>query len=250
MYERFADERSRPFVDLVAGCRPIPGGRAVDLGCGTGALTVTLPERLGVGEVLGIDSSPAMLDSARPRATDTVRFEEGDLGSFEQPDAWDLVIANASMQWVADHPGVLARWARSLRSGGQLAVQVPSNDDHPAARAIVQTALDWGLPAEVSNDPVALNVLTPERYATVLDDLGLTDIVVRLQVYGPRLDRSVDVVEWLQGTSLTRIRRALGDEQAYDRFVARLRQNIVEAIGDRTPYWFTFKRICCWATRP
>lgn len=43
-YLQFERERAEPFHDLVAGVDPLPGGRAVDLGCGTGALTCLLHE--------------------------------------------------------------------------------------------------------------------------------------------------------------------------------------------------------------
>ena len=63
-YERFRDERTRPFLDLLAMVRPVPGGRAVDLGCGTGELTRWLHRHVGAAETLGIDSSPVMLERA------------------------------------------------------------------------------------------------------------------------------------------------------------------------------------------
>jgi trans-aconitate 2-methyltransferase len=63
-YERFAAERNAPFFDLLALVRPIPGGRAADLGCGTGALTAELRRRVQGAETLGVDSSAAMLARA------------------------------------------------------------------------------------------------------------------------------------------------------------------------------------------
>src|SRR5277367_2703537 len=64
-YERFRSERQQPFDDLVMLCHPVPGGRAVDLGCGTGDLTRILHEELVAKETVGIDSSPAMLARAQ-----------------------------------------------------------------------------------------------------------------------------------------------------------------------------------------
>src|SRR6266542_2952843 len=60
-YERFAAERKAPFFDLLALVRPVPGGRAADLGCGTGALTAELHRRVQAAETLGPDSSAATL---------------------------------------------------------------------------------------------------------------------------------------------------------------------------------------------
>ena len=43
-----------------------------------------------------------------------------------------MLVANAALQWVPDHAAVLAHWADHLASGGQIAVQVPANVDHPS----------------------------------------------------------------------------------------------------------------------
>src|SRR5919201_301947 len=66
-YRRFAGERSAPFWDLLDLVRPVPGGRVVDLGCGSGELTAELHRALAAAETLGLDSSAAMLARARPR---------------------------------------------------------------------------------------------------------------------------------------------------------------------------------------
>ena len=66
-YDRFKAERRQPFDDLVALCSPVPGGTAVDLGCGTGELTAVVHRSLELAETTGIDSSPAMLARARWR---------------------------------------------------------------------------------------------------------------------------------------------------------------------------------------
>jgi trans-aconitate 2-methyltransferase len=247
-YERFARERSQPFFDLVALLTPIAGGRVIDLGCGTGSLTVQLPSLLEAGEVLGLDNSPSMLASATPLAS--VQFLEADIETFHQSEAWDVVFSNAALHWVPDHAAVLARWADSLRPGGQIAVQVPANADHPshvcAREAAASMAAAFNGP--VPNDPVEANVLPPERYAEVLDGLGLRDVHVRLQVYGHHLPSTTDVVEWTKGTSLTRFQAVLAADD-YAELIRRYHARLLEAVGDRSPYFYTFKRILMAARR-
>ena len=63
-YGRFADERARPFFDLLARVRAERPARVVDLGCGTGHLTATLSDRWPTAVVVGVDSSPEMLAAA------------------------------------------------------------------------------------------------------------------------------------------------------------------------------------------
>jgi len=256
-YERFKAERSAPFFDLVALVEPpAPGARVVDLGCGTGELTSSLVDRWQPGELIGLDSSPAMLTQAAPLAGGPLRFVEGDLADspFEREPrgSFDVLVSNAALQWVPDHPTVLARWTALLAPGGQLAVQVPANVDHPAHVAADEVAHEprflEALAGDVPPDTVH-HVARPEVYAAVLDALGFSRQHVRLQVYGHHLPSTVDVVEWTKGTSLTRFRTRMDDE-TYAAFVVRYRQRVLEVLGDHAPYFYAFRRILLWGRRP
>ena len=251
-YDRFAAERRQPFGDLLDLVEaPGPGARVVDLGCGTGALTVALAERWDPAEVLGIDSSEAMLDEARRRTSAVVHFERGDLARPPVEGLVDVIFANASLHWVPDHAAVLACWRDLLTPGGQVAVQVPANADHPAHRLATEVAHDPqfsdAFGGAVPEDPVR-RVLSPEAYAELLDELGFGRQHVRLQVYGHHLARTEDVVEWLQGTTLNRFRAALPPD-VYASFVDRFRSRLLHALGDGGPYFYAFKRILMWGRR-
>ena len=244
-YQRFAAERRQPFDDLRALVEPATGGRVVDLGCGTGELTVELHHHTGAASTLGIDASPAML--ARAPAVDGVTFEVGDLRTWWAPTPVDVVFAHASLQWVPDHEHLLGRLAAQLAPGGQLAVQVPANADHPSHTSAAAAAAE--LIAEPPPDPVASNVLPPARYAELLHELGFERQHVRLQVYGHVLASSTDVVEWTKGTSLTRFADLL-DDAGYDDLVARYRARVIAELGDVRPYFYAFKRILLWGRLP
>jgi trans-aconitate 2-methyltransferase len=91
-------------------------------------------------------------------------------------------------------------------------------------------------------------VLAPEAYASLLDDLGYHEQVVRLQVYGHHLPSRDDVVEWVSGTTLTPLRARL-DEADWQRFLARYRQALLPQLSAARPYFYTFKRILLWGRR-
>ncbi len=253
-YERFKAERTQPFLDLLAMVVPAIGGQVVDLGCGTGELTGHLHAYTEAASTLGIDNSSAMLAEAAALAGGGLTFEEGDIAAFgpASPERYDVVFANAALQWVPDHERVLAAWTGALRPGGQLAVQVPANADHQShlvARAVAdEPPFRDALGAAPRPDPVAANVLKPEQYAELLDRLGFVDQHVRLQVYGHHLASTAEVVEWTKGTSLTRFRRVLSPE-LFDAFVDRYRTRLLEVLGERAPYFYAFKRILMWARR-
>jgi trans-aconitate 2-methyltransferase len=246
-YNRFAAEREQPFWDLARLLQPVEAATVVDLGCGDGRLTATLSDQLDVASTLGIDSSPAMISASAVHATHRIRFELGDIADWSEPGSRDIVFSNASMHWVPDHPGVLARWADSLCHDGQLAVQVPANADHPAQLVAEALAREWfdHPPA----DPVSQNVLAPERYAEILDHLGFDQQHVRLQVYAHRLTSTAEVVEWVKGTGLTRFKKLLAPDD-WDRFIDTYRERLFAALGEQLPYLYLFKRILMWGRRP
>ena len=100
--------------------------RAVDVGCGDGRLTAELARQVPAGEVLGVDSSPEMIEHARaafPQATHTnLRFERMDAARLELATDHDVVFSNAVLHWVPDHRAFLRGAARALRPGGKLVV--------------------------------------------------------------------------------------------------------------------------------
>ena len=241
-YQRFRAERDQPFEDLLSLLEAVDRPAVVDLGCGDGRLTALAHQRLGASATLGIDSSAAML--AKAPSVERLRFELDDLATWAAPRRFDIVLANASLQWVPEHRTVLARWVGSLTEGGQVAVQVPANADHPSHTVLAAVTEELGIDADP--DPVAANVLAPVTYAELLDELGARRQSVRLQIYAHRLPSSPEVVEWVKGTTLVRIRRAT-DDDGYARVLERYRDRLLAAIGDKAPYTYLFKRILLWA---
>jgi trans-aconitate 2-methyltransferase len=249
-YERFRAERAKPFWDLAALIQPCPGGRVVDLGCGTGEHTKELHQHLQASETLGIDSSPAMLERASAFAGAGLHFELGDIAAWESAP-YDVVFSNAALHWLSDHRRLLARLTRAVPVGGQLAVQVPANGDHPSHTVGMAIAGEAPFADVFADDPPpdpATRVLAPEGYAELLDQLGFGEQHVRLQVYVHHLDSSEDVLEWVKGTHLTYFRARLDDE-LYDLYLERYRRRLLDEIGEARPYLYTFKRILIWGRR-
>src|SRR5271166_2616843 len=187
-YSKFAAERARPFLDLLAMVEPVPSGSVIDLGCGTGELTAQLHAHVQARTTTGLDSSDAMLSKARPLAGNGLMFETGDISRFDAEGSFDVIFSNAALHWVPDHPRLLARMAAGLRPGGQLAVQVPANADHPSHALASEVALEAPFSDHLGGaTDVAPHVCPPERYSELLDEIGFSEQHVRLQVYGHHL---------------------------------------------------------------
>ncbi|MCW5892904.1 MAG: methyltransferase domain-containing protein [bacterium] len=245
-YERFRAERREPYDDLVALIAVRPGLRVVDLGCGTGDLTADLHRRLDAAETLGIDASARMLAQAPADPGDGLRFRAGDVGAFADTGRWDVVFSNAALQWIPDHPALFARLRAALAPGGQLAVQMPANFDHPSHTAAAAVAATPPFRDALVGPPRIRAVLPPEDYALLLDRLGAARQHVRLQVYGHHLASRDEVVTWTRGTLLTDYERRLPPGLFTD-FVAAYRARLTALLPDERPFFFPFKRLLLWA---
>lgn len=247
-YERFANERTQPFLDLLAMVAPVPGGRVADLGCGTGELTRVLHERTGAAETVGIDSSETMLAKSGQFAGGGLRFELADIAAYHPSLRFDLVFSNAALQWVPGHAALIPALASFVREGGQFAFQVPANDDHTSHVTARDVAASEPFRTALEGYERSWPVMPPEWYAETLDALGFAELNVRLQVYGHHLASTADVVEWVKGTYLTDYARRMSPE-LYDRYLARYREVLLERLGDRGPYFYAYKRILVHACR-
>jgi SAM-dependent methyltransferase len=116
-------------TQLAAAVRVLtaPGGKLLDLGCGSGDLARHLA---AAGyRVTGCDISPRMLEHAAAADHElAVNWSSLEPGWRELPFAaasLDTVVASSVLEYVADPVGVLAECARSLRPGGVLLCTVP-----------------------------------------------------------------------------------------------------------------------------
>jgi trans-aconitate 2-methyltransferase len=247
-YERFKSERSQPFFDLLALVRPRAGMRVVDLGSGTGELTRAMHERLSAAATVGVDASDAMLERSRAFEAPGLTFARGDIATWTPPSPVDLVFSNAAIQWVDGHEALLGRLSSLLAPGGQIAVQIPANDDHPSHTVAAEIASESPFRDALRGHVRVFPNLTLDGYAALLDRLGFEAQHVRMQVYAHRLPAAEDVIEWVKGSLLTDYEKRL-EPAMYTQFLARYRERLLDRLGEARPFFFPFKRILFHATR-
>jgi SAM-dependent methyltransferase len=104
-------------ADFVEGLGP---ASVLDAGCGTGRVAIELARR-GI-EVVGVDVSTSMLETARRRAPD-LRFEESDLVTLSLDRVFDVVVLAGNVPLftpAGTHEGLVAGCARHVAPGGAL----------------------------------------------------------------------------------------------------------------------------------
>ncbi len=202
-YLRFGDERSRPFVDLLARVGATDPALVVDLGCGPGHLTALLAERWPSARVVGVDDSPAMIEAARANeAASRVEFVLADAATWEPERPVDVVLSNATLQWIPQHDRLLARMASWAAPSGWVAVQVPGNFTSPSHVALAEQCESPRWAAKLADarqrpEPVP----DPATYAEVLLDAGLA-VDAWETTYFHLLRGEDPVLQWVSGTAL------------------------------------------------
>lgn len=198
-YLRYGDERLRPALDLLARIDAAPS-RVVDLGCGPGNVTAILKRRWPGAEVLGIDGSAAMLDTARAAAPDC-RFAEADFGSWATRAPVDVIYSNAALHWLGGHDVLFPRLFAQLAPGGVMAVQMPGMHAAPIRALQHQVAAEgpWaGLLADAGGAPP---ILEPGQYWDMLRPLA-AGLDIWETTYLHALTGENAAVQWASGTSL------------------------------------------------
>jgi trans-aconitate 2-methyltransferase len=240
-YEKFKAERQQPFHDLVALIEKRPRMRVVDLGCGTGELTRELHVALDARETVGIDNSETMLLKAGSFGGEMLHFQRNRIEAFVTDEPYDLIFSNAALHWVPDHEQLLVRLTNVLSASGQLAIQMPANDDHPSHVIAARVAQQFGADSRPDF------VLPPERYAQLLHRLGYKQQHVRLHVYGHLLPATGEVVEWVRGALLTHYEAAMSKD-TFAEFLEVYRRELIAALGEERPFFYTYKRVLVWGT--
>jgi trans-aconitate 2-methyltransferase len=230
-YLKFEDDRTRPPRDLLAQV-PLQRPRlVVDLGCGPANSTGLLVERFPDAEVVGLDSSPDMLRKARERLPQG-KFVQGDIETWTPEPHTDLLFANAVMQWLPAHTGVLRRLLEALPKGGVLAVQMPDNTREPALvfQREVGAEGPWRDHPEIKA-AARDDLPPPEAYYDLLKP-ACSRLDIWHSVYNHVMASPQAITEWFKGSSLQPFLSPL-DAAAREQFLAAYTKKIIGAYKPR-----------------
>jgi ubiquinone/menaquinone biosynthesis C-methylase UbiE len=160
-----------------------PGMSVLDVGCGTGAITRGIAERVGpTGHVLGIDSSDHLIDQARQNHQQSnLQFAIADINTFDDGDQFDLVTSARVLQWLPNPAEVLGHMKRLLKPGGILAIldynheKISWSPEPPASMQTFYNAfLTWRRDAGFDN-------AIADHLQPMMEKLGITDVQIESQ---------------------------------------------------------------------
>ena len=188
-YDRFMGRYSLPLAPRFADFAAIEGERALDVGCGPGALTAELVSRLGADAVAAVDPSEPFVTAARER-NPGVDVRQASAAELPFPEnSFDAALAQLVVHFMADPVAELREMSRVTRAGGVVAACVW---DFAGGRAPVSPV--WTAAHELDPDVEDESGLAGAReghLGELLRDAGLRDVeegVLSVEVEHPTFE--------------------------------------------------------------
>lgn len=179
-YDQEGGFHDKQATDYVKWMRLKPGDNVLDLACGTAAITVPAAQAVGTsGKVFGVDISSVSLAIARAKAKKAgveVQFLEHDISKLHDLESYgvkentfDVITCASALMLVAD-PGPAAKaWAKLLRKGGRIIVDVPTRDSNIQALVLERVAKRMGTEVIYERDRLE----SMQKLTQLLVDAGL-----------------------------------------------------------------------------
>jgi SAM-dependent methyltransferase len=165
------------------------GDRVLDVGCGTGSLTFTLPEIANVARVTGIDLTEGFIEFARAHNNDSrINFEQGDARVLPFEDnTFDRALSLLVLQFIPDAARAVAEMSRVVKPGGTVTAAV-----WDAYGGTPHTRMMWDIAATLDPSverPLFRPLSQPNEMAALWGELGLvnveqTSLLIRMQFLG------------------------------------------------------------------
>jgi SAM-dependent methyltransferase len=216
--------------DLFRTAAIAPDDHVLDIGCGTGHVTLLAAQRASRGHVVGVDLSAPMLDRARADAqgVTNVRFEQGDAQVHPFPDAgFDVAISRGGVMFFADAVAAFTNIRRGLRARGRLVFLGPQGGTPDSEYARATSALRPLMHAPSPASRGMGSLVDPARIRDVLEAAGFTGI--RIEPVTAPMDYgrdAADAAEFILGQGPVRSNLAGLDRRVVERTREQLRAGL------------------------
>lgn len=244
LYLAFGKERTQPAIDLVMKINSDNPMRIIDIGCGPGNSTHVLKNRWPNAEIIGLDSSQAMIEQARENYNDinwVCADASSNLSTFGK---FDIVFSNAAIQWIPNQHELLQAMFNILNKNGVMAVQVPNTTNMPVHVELQKMIATEKWKKHFTSLSSVYSVKSTSFYYDIL--CSFTDKVDLWETdYYHVMNNHEDIVKWYSSTGLRVYLDCLTDENTKKEFLNDFECNLKKAypVQKSDKVLFPFTRI-------
>lgn len=236
--------------ELIDAARLRETESVIDIGCGTGKLTVRLASLAHKGSVTGIDPSPEMLEKAREISTgfSNLSFRQVEAQSLDFTEEFDLAFSNSAMQWVKAQGQALNRIYLALKPGGRIAFQMPAKNF--CTEFLDYTAETMAMPEfekYFHNRELPWYLALREEYEAMLTQTGFKKVDVSRREYRYVFSSIKEVLDWWASAGLRPFLAELpeGQQEGFKHSFAMKFERNMSGNGIE----FAFRRLFAFAER-
>ncbi len=218
--------------------------KILDLGCGDGVLTEKLSSLVPNGEVIGIDSSNGMIETAEKITKDNLKFICMDMNEMTFQNEFDVIFSNAALHWVKDHNRLLNAAYAALKASGVILWDFGGDGNCANFLNVISQVINedrysgyfegfeypWFMPSK-------------EQYEQIISDIGFSDFTIT-EVNRDRYFSSADeMVRWIDQPCIVPFIANVPDNMKN-----AFREEVIEKMLEKTQqsdgtYFETFRRL-------
>ena len=200
-YLKFEKERTQPSIDLVARINHNNPKRIIDIGCGPGNSTNIVRSRWRDAEIIGLDSSAAMINKAKENFPEMKWHRADATGDLSALGKFDIVFSNAAIQWLPNQETLLPKLFGMLNKDGVLAVQVPYTKEMPLCTELIKLISGEKWKSHFADFTEGFLKLPSDFYYNILTNLT-DDLALWETRYFHVMNTHSDIVSWYRGSGL------------------------------------------------
>lgn len=217
----------------------------LDLGCGDGVITNQLAEMVPNGEVLGIDASEGMIQTAeKDKKYKNVTFELKNINEINYKNHFDFIFSNATLHWVLNHKKLLKNTYQALRNGGAIRFNFAGEGNCSFFYKVIRQAMaDPNLKKYFKNFSWPWFMPNIDTYKELADEAEFSEI----EIWGENADRyfanSEAMIKWIDQPSIVPFLKCIPDtkKQNFRNYVVE--QMVKETKQENGTCFETFRRI-------
>lgn len=216
----------------------------LDLGCGDGILTKRLSLLVPRGNVLGIDASANMVETAKTLCENNLEFARMDMNEMNFEHAFDLIFSNAALHWVKDHKQLLKNSYKALKACGKILwdfggfgncanfidVIQKKISEHSYAQYFKAYEWPWFMPSK-------------KQYMDFISAIGFSSYIIKERNKDRYFSNASEMIRWIDQPCLVPFLKQIPQE-----LKETFRQEVIKEMLKRTQqpdgtYFESFRRI-------